>query len=75
MTMTGSQLYAARILLGWPRLQLADEVGVELSQFASFEAYRSELPSLQLLLLQRKFEAAGIVFDEDGEHVTIRDRK
>jgi len=67
MTITGKQVKAARGLLGWPQHRMAGEIGISLSEFASFEAGRSKLSRLQCSVLQRALDAAGVIFTNGGE--------
>jgi transcriptional regulator with XRE-family HTH domain len=75
MTITGTQVRAARTLLGWPQHRLAAELGISLSEYASFEAGMVELSVLQTSLLKRILAAAGIVFDDKGHGVRMWETK
>jgi transcriptional regulator with XRE-family HTH domain len=74
MTLTGAQVRAARTLLGWPQHRLATELGISLSEFASFEAGKSQLTVLQTSVLKRVLDRAGVEFEDDGG-VRLREGK
>ena len=63
MTLTGAQARAARSLLGWTQNRMADELRTRLSEYASFEAGKSQLSVLQTSVLKRVLERSGVVFD------------
>jgi hypothetical protein len=76
MTLTASQVHAARTLLKWPQHRMADELRTRLSEYRSFEAGRVELSMLQISVLRRVLERAGVIFDvENGERPGVRLRE
>jgi len=55
---------------------MAGEIGISLSEFASFEAGRSQLSRLQSSVLKSTLEAAGVIFlEENGEGPGVSMRK
>lgn len=70
---TGSQVRAARALLGWDRQHCAELCGIGLATLARIE--RGSTPQERTLAdIARVFDGAGIVFfdDERGMGVAIR---
>jgi transcriptional regulator with XRE-family HTH domain len=58
-----AQVAEARKLLGWTRAKIAAELGISVSQIASFELGNAELTVLQTSVLRRSLERAGVRFD------------
>jgi hypothetical protein len=75
MNLTGTQVHAARKLLGWPQHRMADELRVRLSEYAGFEAAKSQLSVLQTSVLKRVLEKAGVEFHDKGHGVRMREGK
>jgi transcriptional regulator with XRE-family HTH domain len=75
MTMTGVQAKAARTLLGWSLLELGYRARVSDPTITAFEKVRRPIRPEMVLAIQRAFEAAGIVFDDDGQSVRLREGK
>lgn len=61
-------LRAARILLGWDQVELADRSTVSLATIRRFEQ-GAEIGHLHLAALRRAVEAAGVIVLEDGSDV------
>jgi transcriptional regulator with XRE-family HTH domain len=74
MNLTGAQCKAARTLLNWTQPRIAGELGISVSQVASFEAGKSQLSVLQTSVLRRVLERAGVEFEDDGR-VRLREGK
>jgi transcriptional regulator with XRE-family HTH domain len=74
VTLTGAQVRAARTLLDWPQHRMADELRVRLSEYAGFEAGKSQLSVLQTSVLKRVLEQAGVGFEDNGR-VRLREGK
>jgi transcriptional regulator with XRE-family HTH domain len=72
MTLTGAQVAEARAFLGWTRPQIAAELGISVSQVASFEAGKSQLTVLQTSVLKRVLERAGVEFTNEPEGARLR---
>lgn len=69
------QLQAARVLIGWSQVRLANAAGVGLSTVADFERGARTPYDNNLAAMQRALEVAGIEFlngDEPG--VKLRKR-
>ena len=67
MTITGSQVKAARRLLRWTQDQLAVEVRVSPATIGHFESGRRQPSALIVIVIRRVLEAAGIEFSNGGE--------
>jgi transcriptional regulator with XRE-family HTH domain len=68
IVLRGIQIRLARVALGWGQQMLADRANLGIATIQRAE--RAEVPPLtvaNLLAIQRAFEAAGIIFIEDGE--------
>jgi transcriptional regulator with XRE-family HTH domain len=74
LTLTGAQVKSARSLLSWTQSRIAGELGISVSQVASFEAGKSQLTVLQTSVLKRVLEKAGVEFEDDGR-VRLREGK
>jgi transcriptional regulator with XRE-family HTH domain len=66
MTITGPQVKAARLLLGWSQPKLAAESGVTAVTIAKFEEGKQLPPMLDLSVVRRMLEDGGVEF-VDGE--------
>jgi transcriptional regulator with XRE-family HTH domain len=75
MTIAADQLKAARELLGWTVANLAAKTGVASLVIANFEAQTGAPSTLQLTVLLKVVEAAGIEFDDEGPVVRLRKEK
>jgi transcriptional regulator with XRE-family HTH domain len=76
MTLTAAQVREARRLLGWTFRALATRSRVGASHLEGFERGRRRLSVLDLSVIQRVLEAAGIEFDaENGGSAGIKLRK
>jgi transcriptional regulator with XRE-family HTH domain len=70
---TAEQCRAARALLNWSQVHLAEASRVGLSTIGNFEAGRSTLMAANLDAVRRAFEAAGLQFiPENGGGVGLR---
>lgn len=66
---TGTQLRAARALIGWTSQKLADESGVHYATISRAEQFDG-VPSIRattLAQLQETLESAGIMFQSPGD--------
>ncbi|MBA3039334.1 MAG: helix-turn-helix transcriptional regulator [Rhizobiaceae bacterium] len=63
-----AQCRAARALLDWTQSDLAGRTAISAVSIRAFER-GGEMRESNLKLLQLTFEAAGIVFEEEGEMV------
>jgi transcriptional regulator with XRE-family HTH domain len=72
MTITGPQVKAARILLGWSQEDLAGETGLSRAPIAHFETERSRPSALSVSTIQRTLEAAGVDFVEGEPGVKLK---
>ena len=77
MSLTAPQCRAARALLGWEQIELAEQAGVARSSVQDFESEKRTPRTATTDALQHAFEKAGIVFiaDEDGEGVKLASRR
>jgi transcriptional regulator with XRE-family HTH domain len=76
MTLTAAQVREARRLLGWTFPALATQSGVDASHLEGFERGRRRLSVLDLSVIQRALEAAGVEFiAENGGGTGVRLRK
>jgi transcriptional regulator with XRE-family HTH domain len=72
MTITGQQAKAARQLLRWSRAKLAAETGVVAATIAKFEDGK-ELPAmLDLSVVRRMLNDAGVEFTEGQPGVKLQ---
>ena len=72
MSLTAAQCRAARALLGWDQIDLAERAGVARSSVQDFEAEkRTPRPATTDSLL-RALEAAGISFIKDASGVGVK---
>jgi len=62
MTLTGAQVREARKLLGWTLTSLASPSGVDSKHLDAFERGKRRRSVLDLSVLQRVLEAAGVEF-------------
>lgn len=74
---TPEQCRAARALLGWTQMDLAERSGIGCSTVRSFESGRHALIRSNMAMLRAALEAAGVIFidaDAQGPGVRLRDR-
>ncbi len=72
MAITGQQVKAARLLLGWTQDRLAVETRVSPTAISNFETGRRRPSVLIVSTLQRTLEAAGVDFVGGGPGVKLR---
>jgi transcriptional regulator with XRE-family HTH domain len=71
--LTAGQCRAARALLDWSQLELAEQAGVGIVTVRQLEASANEPRRATLDVVRRAFEAAGIEFiDENGGGPGVR---
>jgi transcriptional regulator with XRE-family HTH domain len=76
MILTAAQVREARRLLGWTVPALATQSGVDASHLEGFERGRRRLSVLDLSVIQRALDAAGVEFiAENGGGAGVRLRK
>jgi transcriptional regulator with XRE-family HTH domain len=75
MTITGAQVKAARHLLGWSRSVLAGHSEVSLTTMVNFERGTTRVSALQLSMMRRVLEAAGVEFITEHGAAGVRLRK
>jgi transcriptional regulator with XRE-family HTH domain len=63
----GEDVKIARTLLGWPPSQLARELSMTATTIKNFETGKRSLSALEISVLRRLLEAAGIEFKNGGE--------
>jgi ribosome-binding protein aMBF1 (putative translation factor) len=63
----GEDVKIARTLLGWPPSQLARELSMTATTIKNFEIGKRRLSALEISVLRRLPEAAGIEFTNGGE--------
>jgi transcriptional regulator with XRE-family HTH domain len=64
--LTGEDVKNARTLLGWPQSQLARELSVNATTIKDYERGKRRISTLEMSVLRRVFEAAGIEFTNGG---------
>jgi transcriptional regulator with XRE-family HTH domain len=64
--LTGEDVKNARTLLGWPQSQLARELSVNATTIKDYEKGKRRISALEMSVLRRVFEAAGIEFTNGG---------
>jgi transcriptional regulator with XRE-family HTH domain len=64
--LTGENVKTARTLLGWPQSQLARELSVNATTIKDYEKGKRRISALEMSVLRRVFEAAGIEFTNGG---------
>jgi transcriptional regulator with XRE-family HTH domain len=70
---TPAQCRAARALLGWSQIELAEKAGISAVAVNQFETGISEPRRSTLDVVRRAFERAGVVFiDENGGGAGLR---
>ena len=72
MTINSQQVKAARELLGWTLKTLEGKSGITSMIIANFEADKRSPSVLQLAVLRRVIESAGIEFDDKGHGVRLK---
>jgi transcriptional regulator with XRE-family HTH domain len=77
MSLTAAQCRAARALLGWDQIHLAERAGVARSSIQDFEVQKRIPRSGTIDALLNAFQSAGIVFiaDADGQGVKLIARR
>jgi transcriptional regulator with XRE-family HTH domain len=70
---SGGQLKAARLLLGWSQPKLAAESAVTAERIAKFEEGKQRLPALDVSVVRRVLTNAGIRFVDGEPGVRQRD--
>jgi transcriptional regulator with XRE-family HTH domain len=75
MTITGAQVKAARLLLGWSQAKLAAETGVTAATIAKFEEGKQRPPMLDVSVVRRMLNDAGIEFIAENWGARVRLRK
>jgi transcriptional regulator with XRE-family HTH domain len=75
MTITATQIRAARVLIKWSQSKLAAETGVSLASIAKFEAGGERPSMLDLSVVQRMLKDAGVEFIEGEPSVKLREKK
>ena len=63
---TSGQVRAARALLGWTQVQLAQAAGIGEISVKNIEREKSDARTSTLQKIQRAFEKAGVQFISDG---------
>jgi len=63
---TAGQIRAARALLGWTQVKLAEAAGIGEISVKNVEREKSDARTSTLLKIQRAFEKAGVQFIPDG---------
>jgi DNA-binding XRE family transcriptional regulator len=71
MTVTADQVKAARTLLNWSQMSLANAAGVNVQAVVAFEIHRLEVPETAVASIKAALEQAGVEFPE-GEPVRMR---
>jgi transcriptional regulator with XRE-family HTH domain len=74
MSISGTQVRAARSLLGWSQSKLAAETGVSVLSIARFEGGKQRPAMLDLSVVHRILKDAGVEF-ADGEETGVRKRE
>jgi transcriptional regulator with XRE-family HTH domain len=69
LILLGKQLRAARVLLGWSQIELANRSKVAIGTIRRMESFEGEIVSYTSTLskVTRAMEKAGIAFLDDGE--------
>jgi transcriptional regulator with XRE-family HTH domain len=67
MPITGAQVKAARRLLGWSQSKLAAETGVSAPTIAKFEEGKQRPTMLDLSVVRRMLNDAGVEFTDEEE--------
>jgi transcriptional regulator with XRE-family HTH domain len=67
---TGPQIRAARALLGWSAMQLAERAGLSYPTVQRAESVEGIPPmkTHNLLAIQRALETAGVIFLDEGQN-------
>lgn len=76
VTIVPVQCRAARALLGWSQVDLAEAAGVSRATLAEFENERHRPLTRTLVEIRRVLEGAGVTFidqDDGGPGVRLRD--
>jgi transcriptional regulator with XRE-family HTH domain len=75
MRITGDQVKAARVLLGWSQPKLAAKTGVNALAIAKFEEGKQRPLMLDISVIQRTLCDAGIEFVDGESGVKLRNAK
>jgi transcriptional regulator with XRE-family HTH domain len=75
MAITGAQVKAARLLLGWSQTKLATETGVIAATITRFEESKQQPPMLDVSVVRRMLVDAGIEFVDGEPGVKLREGK
>jgi transcriptional regulator with XRE-family HTH domain len=70
-----AQCRAAREILGWSQMELADRAGLRILHVIRFEAGRTTSRNGADEAIVEALEAAGVIFEENGEGAGVRLRK
>jgi transcriptional regulator with XRE-family HTH domain len=72
MTITGKQVKAARLILGWSQSELGGQSGVSAAAIGHLETGKRPLPMLTVSVIRGALEAAGVEFTGQGPGVKLR---
>lgn len=76
MPISIAQIRAARGLLGWSQVRLADAAGLSEPTIKRTEGGKASVSTEAVVAIQRALEAAGVIFvAENGEGPGVRLRK
>jgi transcriptional regulator with XRE-family HTH domain len=75
MRITGDQVKAARVLLGWSQPKLAAKTGVNAPAIAKFEEGKQRPAMLDVSVIQRMLRDAGIEFVDGEPGVKLKEGK
>jgi len=64
---TGQQIEAARVLLNWSQMSVAEAAELDVQVITDFEADRRKPNPEELVQIERALEAAGVEFTNGGE--------
>jgi transcriptional regulator with XRE-family HTH domain len=62
MTITGQQVKAARLLLGWTQSELGGQTGLSKATIGHFETGKRPPPVLSVSVIKQVLESAGVEF-------------
>jgi transcriptional regulator with XRE-family HTH domain len=72
MILTSERCKAARRLLGWSLMALANRSPVSETTLRNFEKAKTTPTPFKLMAIRRAFEAAGIEFDDKSDGARLR---